>query len=46
MKAEKKMLTGTSIAGMVYIEESVLWLVDRIIDLLLAYKDTLMQMFI
>ena len=46
MKADKKMITGAGIAGAVYIEESVLWLADRVIDLVLAYKDTLMQMFV
>ena len=45
MKADKKLATSAGVASVIYIEESILWMIDRVLDVLLAYKDTLMQFF-
>lgn len=46
MKADKKLATSAGVAGVIYVEESLIWLIDRVFDVLLAYKDTLMQLVI
>ena len=46
MKTDKKLFTSAGVASAIYIEESILWLLDRTLDVLLAYKDTLVQFFI
>lgn len=46
MKTDQKLVTGAGVASVLYIEESLLWLLDRVLDVLLAYKDTLFQLLI
>jgi len=46
MKADKKVATSAGVASVIYIEETLFWVIDRAFDVLLAYKDTLMQLFI
>jgi|GEM_PF-3127001 len=46
MKADKKVATGAGVASVIYVEETLFWVIDRAFDVLLAYKDTLMQLFI
>lgn len=39
--ATKQKLAAGGVAGVVVVEEYVIWLIDRIIDVALAYKDVL-----
>ena len=41
MKTDKRAIASASVAGTLYIEESLLWLLDRAIDVALAYKDAI-----
>ena len=41
MKKEQKLATSVGVTSIFYLEEGVLWLFDRIIDLGLVYKDAI-----
>ena len=46
MKSDnKKVVAGAGVAGTLYIEETLLWLIDRAMDITLAYKDSIMLIF-
>ncbi len=42
MKTDKKVVASASIASTLYIEEALMWLLDRAMDITLAYKDSIM----
>ncbi|WP_185962683.1 hypothetical protein [Thalassomonas sp. M1454] len=41
MKTDKKIAAGAGLTGALFIEEALLWSLDRMFDLFLVYKDTI-----
>ncbi len=45
MKKEQKLATSMGVVGGIYLEEGLNWILDRVIDQGLAYKDTITNIF-
>jgi len=42
MNTKPQIATGAGLAGVLYLEEGLVWLIDKLFDLSLLYKDSIL----